>query len=300
MNDLTIVLGFDMETDVGSWTPFYEGLVHGTPMVLDLLKKEGATGTFFFVGEAARQHPEVVRQVLEAGHEVGCHSLYHETVGETLFPIPGISPLLPAEVRPRLELATQLVGKALGGGERVVSFRSPRLFGGTAVVNALEELGYVADASLPMYHYTERTTPYHPARDDWTRVGDLRLLEFPNFADLTIASQDPYGRDRDQWPLFRTESAAALLEHVDAFIGHVRTRGEPAVLTFYFHPWEFWAMPTGLIHYGEGAVLPDEFMFKGCGAYACEQFAILLRELRRRGAEFTTCAAHAAREAPPP
>ena len=292
--DISVIFGFDMETDGGSWTPFYTGLEHGTPVLLDLLHREGATGTFFFVGEAARLYPQVVKQVRGAGHEVGCHSLYHETVGESLFPIPGISPLLPHEVRPRLELATARVNEALGGGEKVVSFRSPRLFGGTHVVNALEDLGYLADATLPMYHYTARTTPYHPDRNDWTQVGDLRLLEFPNFADLTLDSTDPYGRDRDQWPLFRTESAAALLKHVDAFIGYVRDSGEPAVLTFYFHPWEFWTMPQGLIHYGEGSVLPDEFMFKGCGEYGCEQFVILIRELRRRGAQFTTCGTYAA------
>jgi hypothetical protein len=161
------------------------------------------------------------------------------------------------------------------------------------VVAALDDLGYLADSSLPMYHYTERIVPYHPDRNDWTRPGDLRLLEFPNFADLTIDSRDPYGRDRDQWPLFRTESAKALLTHVDAFVGHVRARRQPVVLTFYFHPWEFWPMPQGPIHYGEGAVLPDPFLVQNCGPYAVEQFGLLLRELRQRGGRFTTCAAYA-------
>ena len=39
---LDVVLGFDMETDIGSWTPFYEGLTKGTPRLLDLLA-EGKT-----------------------------------------------------------------------------------------------------------------------------------------------------------------------------------------------------------------------------------------------------------------
>ena len=30
MADLRVVLGIDCETDVGSWTPFYEGLAPGT------------------------------------------------------------------------------------------------------------------------------------------------------------------------------------------------------------------------------------------------------------------------------
>ncbi|HOB22206.1 MAG TPA: polysaccharide deacetylase family protein, partial [Bacillota bacterium] len=83
-----VIFGFDMETDIGSWTPFYEGLVKGTPRILELLAKHGITATFFFTGEAAQKNPQVVKDVAEAGHEVGCHSLHHETLGDKLFPIP--------------------------------------------------------------------------------------------------------------------------------------------------------------------------------------------------------------------
>ncbi len=286
MNDITVIVGLDVETDVGSWYNTYEGMVQGTPLLLDLFREKGVTGTFFVTGDAARQHPEVVRAIAAAGHEVGCHSLYHETVGEPLFPIPGVTPLLPEEVEHRLEVATELVAEAMG--DRPVSFRCPRLFGGTQVVRALENLGYVADASYPLYFYQERLVPYHPSAEDWAQEGDLRLLEIPNFADLTIESQDQYGRDRDQWPLFRTESAAALLVHVDNYIGFVRERGLPVVLCFYFHPWEFLPMPESMF-LGEGTVVPDPFLIKNCGPYALEQFALMLEGLQARGAEFTTC-----------
>ena len=63
---ITVVLGFDMETDVGSWTPFYEGLVHGTPLLLNLLADKGVKATCFFVGQAAQDHPEVLRDVQAA------------------------------------------------------------------------------------------------------------------------------------------------------------------------------------------------------------------------------------------
>ena len=39
MNQIKTVFGFDMETDIGSWTSFYEGFKHGTPLILDVLKK---------------------------------------------------------------------------------------------------------------------------------------------------------------------------------------------------------------------------------------------------------------------
>jgi peptidoglycan-N-acetylglucosamine deacetylase len=285
MTDITVVLGLDMETDIGSWGIDYRGVREGTPMLLDLYHDRGVTGTFFFTGEAARLHPEVVRSIAAAGHEVGCHSLYHETVGDPIFEIPGVRPLLQEEVPLRLRVATEWVAEALG--EAPVSFRCPRLWGSTAVCNALADLGYVADASYPLYYYEERLTPYHPSGDDWTCAGDLSLIEIPNFCDMAVASDDPYHRDRDQWPLFRTESADALMVHIDSFIDYVAARGLPVVLCFYFHPWEFLPMPTRL-HYGEGAVEPDYFLVENCGEYALEQFSVLVDRLLARGAAFRT------------
>lgn len=286
LETIRVVLGFDMETDIGSWTPFYDGLVHGTPRVLDLLARRDVRATFFYTGDAAKTHPETVRDVVNAGQEVGCHSLYHETVGDAPFSIPGIKPLLPEEVRPRLELATRWVEEA--AGMQVTSFRAPRLWGSTAVVNALVALGYTADASYPLYLYRERLAPYRPSAADWTREGDLPLLEIPNFADMTMASRDPHGRDRDQWPLFRTQGAAALMRHVDAMLGLYRERGLPPVFCFYLHPWEFHPMPQGEIHYGEGAVRPDPFIVQNCGEPALAELAGLIDLLKARGAVFRT------------
>ena len=283
-NTTRVVMGFDCETDIGSWTPFYEGLVHGTPVILDILSRHQITATFFFTGDGAKKHPEVVLQVKEHGHEIGCHTLYHETVGDALFDIPGIIPLLPEEVENRLRLATEWVQEA--SGARPVSFRAPRLFGSTAMINALEKLGYAADATYPMYYFRERLTPYHPSADDWTREGDLHTVELPNFADLSMDSKDPYGRDTDQWPLFRTESADALMKHIDGYIAYCNRRNVEPFLCFYFHPWEFHPMPQGEIHYGEGSVRPDPFIVKNCGPYAAEQLDRLLAKLLEQGAEF--------------
>ncbi len=281
---MRVVLGFDMETDIGSWTPFYTGLEPGTTVILDILRRQKVTATFFFTGDAARKKPSVVKRVRQAGHEVGCHTLFHETIGDCLFDIPGMTPILPEEVPHRLRLATEWVKEV--AGVRPVSFRAPRLFGSTAMVNALEDLGYVADASYPMYYFEDQIAPYHPSRRDWTRRGKLRILELPNFADLSMKSSDPFGRDRDQWPLFRTQGAAALMKHVDRFCEYSRKRKEDPFLCLYFHPWEFRKMPQGEIHYGEGAVHPGSFIVKNCGAYAAEQLERFIEGLSERGAGF--------------
>lgn len=281
-----IIIGLDMETDIGSFTDYYEGVLHGTPRLLEIMARQEVRATFFWTGHAAENHPDVVRAVHAAGHETGCHGLVHETLGDPLFPLPNNWPVLPREVPGRIEDATRIVERC--AGTRPLSFRCPRLWGSTVVVNALEALGYKADVSLPLYFYRENFHPYHPSAEEWTRPGKLKLVEIPNFCDLDMESHDPYQRDRDQWPLFRTESAAAVLRKADGFVEYVRSRGHRPVLAFYFHPWEFHPMPQGAIDYGEASVTPLPFITRNCGAVACREFETLIEELKQRGGEFKT------------
>jgi polysaccharide deacetylase family protein (PEP-CTERM system associated) len=46
-------------------------------LYLQFLERHSAKGTFFVVGEVARCHPELVRRIAGAGHELGCHSNAH-------------------------------------------------------------------------------------------------------------------------------------------------------------------------------------------------------------------------------
>jgi len=289
MREIQVVFGIDMETDIGSWTPFYEGVTKGTPLLLNLFAKKSIPVTAFWVADTARRFPEIVREMESAGHETGTHSLYHETVGDSLFEIPGTYPLLPEEVQPRIKLATDILEDIVG--HKVVSWRCPRLFGGTHVTNALEALGYECDATYPMYFYNEQLFPYHPSQENWTEQGSLNLIEIIQFADMRMESKDEYGRDKDQWPLYRTQSTEDFIPHIESFMSYLEKNDQsqkPIVLCFYFHPWEFWKMPEGVIHFGEGGVLPDPFLTKGCGKYCLNQVELLIDWLKSKEAAFLT------------
>ncbi|MCL2090699.1 MAG: polysaccharide deacetylase family protein [Micrococcales bacterium] len=52
----------------------------GTVQVLQVLAAHHATATFFELGESVETHPQVVRQVLDGGHEVGLHGWSHSTL----------------------------------------------------------------------------------------------------------------------------------------------------------------------------------------------------------------------------
>jgi peptidoglycan/xylan/chitin deacetylase (PgdA/CDA1 family) len=50
-----------------------------TPQVLDVLREYGVKATFCMVGTQARAHPDLVKQVVAAGHRLCDHSVSHDT-----------------------------------------------------------------------------------------------------------------------------------------------------------------------------------------------------------------------------
>ncbi|MFJ4772967.1 glycosyltransferase [Streptomyces uncialis] len=48
-----------------------------TPKVLDILKKHRAQAVFFVTGTMASRHPDLVRRMVDEGHEVGLHTFNH-------------------------------------------------------------------------------------------------------------------------------------------------------------------------------------------------------------------------------
>ncbi|PRY40715.1 polysaccharide deacetylase family protein [Umezawaea tangerina] len=54
----------------------------GTPAVLDALAELGLSATFFVLVERAEAHPELLRRVLDEGHEVALHGIDHSRLTE--------------------------------------------------------------------------------------------------------------------------------------------------------------------------------------------------------------------------
>lgn len=288
--EFDVVIGLDMETDIGSFTDKYEGVKYGTPEILSIMQKHNVEATFFWTGHAAENNTKIVAKVRQAGHETGCHGLVHETLGDPLFPLPNNWPVFPFEVERRIQEATRIVKKV--SGVKPVSFRCPRLWGSTKVLNVLESLGYVADATLPLYYFRNQIVPYHPSAKDWTKKGRMNIVEIPNFCDLIMESKDPlYQRDRDQWPIYRIKSAAALMKKIKSFVQYVHKKGRKPVVCLYLHPWEFHEMPQGAIDFGEASVRPLPFITKNCGDKALEQFDRLCASILDAGGRFKTAKA---------
>jgi peptidoglycan/xylan/chitin deacetylase (PgdA/CDA1 family) len=54
-----------------------------TPWILDFLKQENVKATFFCVGDNVRKYPEIYHRILQEGHKVGNHTMYHNNASKT-------------------------------------------------------------------------------------------------------------------------------------------------------------------------------------------------------------------------
>ncbi len=84
-----------------------------TPTILDVLKRERATATFFLIGRQAETYNGLTERIYNEGHEIGNHTYTH----------PDISNLSPFFVELELNLTERLFASRLG--IRTVLFRPP-------------------------------------------------------------------------------------------------------------------------------------------------------------------------------
>ena len=122
--------GFERPSDTG------EAYHLAVPRALDLFDRIGARATFFLIAEEADRWPDVVRSIVQRGHEVASHSLTHTVP----FLAQG-SELLRSEVRESKRMLDALAGTS------VVGFRAPSWEGSTELRRELSAGGYSYDAS---------------------------------------------------------------------------------------------------------------------------------------------------------
>lgn len=84
-----------------------------TPAILDILRQEDVPATFFIIGKNGETYPDLVRRIVNEGHEIGNHTFTHPNLGE-----------VPLSLT-KLELtATQRLIESLTGRSTVL-FRPP-------------------------------------------------------------------------------------------------------------------------------------------------------------------------------
>lgn len=190
-----------------------------TDLLLDLLARHGATGTFFVVGWLADRKPELVRRIASAGHEIASHSWWHRR----------IPTMTPEQFREDVHRTKARLEEICG--QEVRGFRAPSfsiLPGMEWAFDVLLETGHRFDSSVfpirrPGYGWPGApTAPFDIVRP----AGTLREYPMTTLNILGVRIPAAGGGYLRQFPLgviqraFRNRNAA----------------GREGM--FYVHPWE--------------------------------------------------------------
>jgi peptidoglycan/xylan/chitin deacetylase (PgdA/CDA1 family) len=100
-----------------------------TLRMLDVLARHGVHATFFMIGKYVQLRPEIVREVLQAGHSIGNHTFTH----------PVLSLLTEAEIRRQLSACQSSLQDATGHAVKL--FRPPFGARRPAVLRIARQLG---------------------------------------------------------------------------------------------------------------------------------------------------------------
>jgi polysaccharide deacetylase family protein (PEP-CTERM system associated) len=204
-----------------SWPEFPSRVRANTRRVLQMFEEYRCRGTFFVLAWVAERDPALVREIVEAGHEVACHSYSHRRV----------SSLTPEEFREDLRRARVVIEDA--AGVRILGYRAPTFSIGRDNLWALEilaEEGFLYDSSIfPIRHdlYGFPGAPRFPHR-----------LQFPTNRTLFEIPMTTVQMGGMVWPMggggylrlppMRYTRWAIRQIH--------ETERQPFIL--YFHPWE--------------------------------------------------------------
>ena len=204
-----------------TWTSRESRVVGNTHRLLDLFGECKVRGTFFVLGWVAERHPQLVKDIAKAGHEVACHGFSHRLVYEQS----------PAEFREETLRSKKLLEDATGRsvlGYRAASYSIVRR--SLWALDILAEAGFAYDSSI------------FPVRHD--RYG------IPDAERNPHRMATPGGNSIVEWPLaaarilgFRLPVAGGgyfrLLPYAVSRWGLASiNRRDRQPFIFYLHPWE--------------------------------------------------------------
>ncbi len=191
----------------------------GTLRLLDLLERTGNRATFFTLGWIADRHPDLLRRVSRAGHEIACHGYGHRRLTE----------MTPEEFRADLQRSRRSLQSATG--KPVLGYRAPMFSLGPGmewVFDILIDEGFTYDSSLfPIRRSGYGFAGVNPDVHYIERPGG-RLLEIPMTTTIVAGVRLPAagGGWFRQLPYALTRSGFRRCERL----------GNPGM--FYIHPWE--------------------------------------------------------------
>jgi polysaccharide deacetylase family protein (PEP-CTERM system associated) len=122
-----------------NWSNFEPRYERNTLKTLDLLDELNTKATFFVLGWIAEQNPQLIREIIARGHEIGSRGFYHRSLKN----------LTNEEFREDLRRTNQVLEDACG--QKIVGYRSAEKLHfekDSWIFDVLAEEGFVYDASF--------------------------------------------------------------------------------------------------------------------------------------------------------
>jgi len=188
-------------------------------VILGLLDEADARATFFTLGWIAERYPQVVRRIIDNGHELASHGYGHQRASD----------LTPAEFRDDITHAKSLLEDL--GGVVIRGYRAPSFSISQKnwwAVEELENAGYVYSSSIyPVRHdhYGMPDAPRFPHRPN----GESGILELPP-TTLPLFGRNLPAAGGGWFRLLPYAMSRWMLRRVNV--------QDLAPCMFYFHPWE--------------------------------------------------------------
>lgn len=190
----------------------------GLSRLIRLLDDAHVHATFFVLGAVARSHPEIVRELHDAGHEISSHGDLHEFVYK----------LTPAEFRSDLRRAADAISDATG--HLPLGYRAP-YFSITSqslwALDVLAEEGYAYDSSVFPVHNPRYGIAGADVRPFSHTIGQRVLVEIP-LTPLQLFGQ--------RLPFSGGAYLRILPQVVQRIAWRIQSQRQPIVA--YIHPWE--------------------------------------------------------------
>ena len=204
-----------------TWAQFPSRVADNTRRILELLNRLGARATFFVLGWVAEREPRLVREIADAGHEVGCHSYLHRCVWRL-----GREEFREDTRRARLAIEDAAAQKVVGYRAPTFSIVQKSLW----AIEILAEEGFLYDSSVfPIRHdrYGIPGAPRFPFQ--WVCRSGRTLFEIPPLTVRVLGWNLPVGGGGYLriLPTWYTRWAVRRVRQYDR---------QP--LLVYFHPWE--------------------------------------------------------------
>lgn len=196
---------FDMAFEYGKTISFEDQIsisVTGTHRILDLLKNNGLTATFFCTATFAQNAPEIISRIVNEGHELASHGYYH------------------SDFKPEHLLASRLELERLSNVE-VKGYRMARMM--PVDEKEIQKAGYLYNSSINPTWLPGRYNNLHISRTYFDQSGVLQLP----------ASVSPVLRFPLFWLSFHN-LPLGLYKYLCK-----KTVRKDGYLNVYFHPWEF-------------------------------------------------------------